>query len=45
MDADKISIVLGALLALSEILGSFSFFQHNSIFQLIVGVIKKLTGK
>lgn len=37
--------ILGALLALSEILALIPQVKANSVFQLIVGAIKKAAGK
>ena len=42
--AHKLEIV-GFLLALSELLALSPQVKANSIFQLIVGVIKKIAGK
>lgn len=42
--AHKVEI-LALLLALSEVLAISPKIQANSIFQLIVGVIKKIAGK
>ena len=38
-------VILGILLAISELLGSLEYFKSSSIFQLIVGLLKKLAGK
>lgn len=37
--------ILAALLAVSEVLASVPAIKSNSIFQLIVNVIKKVAGK
>ena len=42
--ANKV-IVLGFLLALSEVLALIPSVKSNSIFQLVVGTIKKIAGK
>lgn len=34
-------LILGVLLGVSEILGSFSVFKSSSVFELVVGWIKK----
>lgn len=39
------ALVLGVLFAMSEALGMIPAVQANSVFQLVVGVIKKLAGK
>lgn len=39
------SVVLGALLALSELLAVIPGVQANSIFQLIVNGLKSIAGK
>jgi hypothetical protein len=38
-------IILVALLAVSEVLGSIDYFKSSSIFQLIVNLLKKFSGK
>ena len=38
------AVIFGFLFALSEIIG-LSPLKSNSVFQMIVGVIKKLAGK
>lgn len=38
-------IVLSALLAISEVLALFPGIKANSVFQLILNIIKKLIGK
>lgn len=45
MDQNQIMLLLGVLLALSEMLGSFEYFKSNSVFQLVVNVIKSVAGK
>lgn len=42
--AHKVEI-LGILLLVSEILSSIPSIEANSIFQLIVGLLKKIAGK
>lgn len=42
---EQISLILLALLAISEVLGSFDYFKSSSLFQLIVGLLKKLVKK
>lgn len=37
-----LAAILGVLLSISEILGSFSYFKSSSIFELVVGIIKKV---
>ena len=39
---ENIIIILGVLLSISEILGSFSYFKSSSIFEFIVNILKKL---
>lgn len=41
MDSNLIVLILGALLAVSEVLGSFSAFKSSSVFELVVNVLKK----
>ena len=41
MNLELIVSILGVLLAISEILGSFSYFKSSSIFELIVNILKK----
>lgn len=38
-------LVVGALLAISEVLASIPSIKSNSVFQLIVGLLKKFAGK
>lgn len=45
MDAATISIILGAALAISEVLSLIPAVKSNGIFQLVVNVLKTLTGK
>lgn len=42
MTQETLVLVVTALLAISELLGTFSFFKNNSIFQVVVDVLKKL---
>jgi hypothetical protein len=42
--ANKV-VILGFLLALSEVLALIPSVQANSVFQAIVGIIKKVAGK
>ena len=42
--ANKV-VILGFLLALSEVLALIPSVKANSIFQAIVGIIKKVAGK
>jgi len=42
---DTLTLVLLALFAISEVLASIPSVKANSVFQLIVGFLKKLTGK
>lgn len=37
--------ILGALLALSEVLGAIPAIKANGVFELVVGVLKKIAGK
>lgn len=39
---EMIALVVTALLAVSEVLGTFDLFKNNSIFQLVVDLLKKL---
>lgn len=39
------AIILAALLALSEVLAQIPSIKANSIFELIVGLLKKISGK
>lgn len=40
--ADNAVVILGVLLGISEILGTFDYFKSSSVFGVIVGWIKKL---
>ena len=40
---EMIALVVTALLAVSEVLGTFDLFKNNSIFQLVVDLLKKLS--
>ena len=42
--ANKVTI-LATLLALSEVLAAIPNMKANSVFQMIVGVIKSISGK
>lgn len=42
---EQIALILAALLAVSEVLASIPSIKSNSIFQLIVGLLKKFAGK
>ena len=42
---DSIAIIIAALLAVSEALALIPALKSNSIFTLVVNVIKKLAGK
>ena len=42
---ENINLVLLALLAVSEVLAVMPSVKANSIFQLVVDVLKKLAGK
>lgn len=44
MDQGMIVIVLGALLAVSEVLALIPGLKANSIFQLVVNILKSLVG-
>lgn len=44
MEGD-IAVILAALLAVSEALGLIDGLKSNSIFQLVVNVLKALAGK
>jgi|GEM_PF-5187695 hypothetical protein len=37
--------ILAVLLAVSELLGNVKSVKENSIFQVVVGLIKKVAGK
>lgn len=45
MNSVNVTIILGALLAASEALALVPSIKANSIFQLIVNIIKSLAGK
>ncbi len=45
MDNDTMIMVLGILLAISEMLAFIPAVKSNGIFQMIVNMLKKLTGK
>ncbi|MEN6375537.1 MAG: hypothetical protein ABFD75_12285 [Smithella sp.] len=45
IDQDTITIVLGALLAVSEALSLIPAVKSNGIFQGIVDIVKVLAGK
>lgn len=45
MDQAQLVIILAALLAVSEALALIPALKANSIFQLIVGVLKSVVGK
>jgi hypothetical protein len=45
MESNLWVLILGALLAISEVLGTFDFFKNSSVFSLVVSIIKKLFGK
>lgn len=40
--ANNAVVILGVLLGISEILGTFDYFKNSSVFGLIVDWIKKL---
>lgn len=42
---EQVAIIAGALLALSEALALIPSLKANSIFQLIVNLLKKAVGK
>lgn len=39
------ALLLGLLLAVSEVLGTFEYFKSSSIFMAIVSFVKKIAGK
>lgn len=39
---ENLIIILGVLLSVSEILGTFSYFKSSSIFEFIVNLLKKV---
>lgn len=41
MSMELIVLILGVLLSISEILGTFDSFKNNSIFKLVVDIVKK----
>jgi hypothetical protein len=43
--AEQWVLIVGALLAISEVLASIPSIKANSIFQIIVGLLKKVVGK
>lgn len=45
MSSTTLSVILGAALAVSEALALIPGLQSNSIFQLIVNVLKSLSGQ
>lgn len=45
MDQGQLVIILAALLAVSEALSLIPALKANSIFQLVVGVLKSVVGK
>lgn len=45
MDASTLTIVLGALLALSELLSLVPAVKSNGVLQLITNLLKTLAGK
>lgn len=45
MDANQVTIIAVALLAVSEVLASIPAIRANSIFQLISNIIKTVAGK
>jgi hypothetical protein len=45
MEIDKITLIATALLIVSEGLASIPAIRANSIFQLIVNIIKTVAGK
>lgn len=42
--ANKV-VILGFMLALSEVLALIPSVKANSVFEMVVGVVKKLAGK
>lgn len=42
---DKFMLIIMALLAISEFLAVFPKVEANSVFQLIVNILKKIAGK
>jgi len=42
MSTEMIISILGVLLAISEILGTFDMFKNSSIFGVVVDVLKKI---
>jgi len=45
MTLEQVVLILSALLAISEVLGSFEYFKSSSIFQFIVRLLKLLVQK
>jgi len=45
MTQEQLTLALLALLAISEVLGTFNYFKSNSVFQLIVRLLKSLVKK
>jgi len=45
MTQEQWTLALLALLAISEVLGSFEYFKSNSVFQLIFRLLKSLVKK
>lgn len=39
------AVLLGAALAVSEVLGSVEYFKSSSIFEFVVNTLKALAGK
>lgn len=44
MDAEKVALILGVLLAISEGLALIPALKANSVLQLVVNVLKALAG-
>lgn len=42
---DNLTVILGALLAVSEVLALIPSLKANSIFQLVVGIVKGMLPK
>lgn len=42
---DYVAIIAGCLLAISECLASLKIISSNSIFQLVVSILKTIVGK
>jgi hypothetical protein len=45
MEANQVTLIAIALLAVSEVLGSVPAIRANSIFQLVVNILKTVAGK